>query len=347
MNFQRLKKTSSDMAAFYEEVGQYFTENTEHSQSLFRVIVMSVFSLFFLIFEPEHLKLLVTYCLISLFWFLWTTVRPEIEIRKYMGMVLDCTMVANTLYLLGPEHVPPYLIYFWIILGNGYRFGSKFSKFGILATVVTFWSAVFLSPLWANEMIEALEMTIILIVISLFSTRIIFNLEKQIKEARHFEMASLTDPLTSLHNRAFVDSWLNNMVEDKQHAGVLFIDLDNFKEYNDTHGHEVGDQVLVNVSRNISNSLRTTDIVCRFAGDEFVVLVDSDDEEVVNDVASRIKGILNQTMTTRCGIELTITGSVGVSMLGVHSKTVEGILKKSDDAMYKAKRAGRNQVVWA
>ncbi len=161
------------------------------------------------------------------------------------------------------------------------------------------------------------------------------------------------DPLTDLPNRRLLQDRLEHALASAtrgQHLGaLLLIDLDNFKAINDTWGHDKGDLLLKQVAERLKSCLREIDTVARLGGDEFVVLIDEAGDKDVTAMA-RVR-MLAEKLLTRLGQPYDVAGlehrsgsSIGVSLFGAHTGTVEEILKRSDVAMYQAKAAGRNTV---
>jgi two-component system, cell cycle response regulator len=163
------------------------------------------------------------------------------------------------------------------------------------------------------------------------------------------EMA-ITDPLTGLHNRRYMESHLGSLLEQavsrKKPLTVLVLDIDYFKAINDTHGHDAGDDVLREFSVRIKKSIRGIDLACRYGGEEFVVIMPETDLTVATMVAERLRRrIATEPFPIQDGsrsIEVTI--SIGISALG-RDDTAANILKRADTALYRAKRDGRNRVV--
>jgi len=159
------------------------------------------------------------------------------------------------------------------------------------------------------------------------------------------------DPLTELPNRRLLQDRLEHALTAtgrSHHQGaLLLIDLDNFKALNDTLGHDKGDLLLQQVARRLTASVRDCDTVARLGGDEFVVLVDDlgpdQDDAVANAtaVAQKIVALLSQPYDI-AGREHRSSTSVGVSLFGAHTGTLDETLKRSDVALYQAKAAGRN-----
>lgn len=163
------------------------------------------------------------------------------------------------------------------------------------------------------------------------------------KEKKKLEVLSITDGLTEIFNRRFITNYLeeeiNEAREKNKKLTAVLIDIDNFKNFNDTYGHPFGDYVLKKVSKTIANSLRETDMVGRYGGEEFlIVLPDSDLEEGYN-IAERIRRNICQLQWPN-SIQVTISG--GVAELS-NDQLLE-LLKKTDELLYKAKRDGKNRI---
>jgi len=161
------------------------------------------------------------------------------------------------------------------------------------------------------------------------------------------EMA-VTDPLTGLYNRRYMASHLGTLLAQSpsQHGtAVLMLDLDHFKLVNDTHGHQVGDEVLREIGGRIVRNIRGIDMACRYGGEEFVVLMPDTSLEAARVVADRLHRAIRETpvkVTAPVG-ELSITCSLGLAgSLGAESP--EALLKRADDALYAAKNSGRDRV---
>jgi two-component system cell cycle response regulator len=164
------------------------------------------------------------------------------------------------------------------------------------------------------------------------------------------EMA-VTDPLTGLYNRRFMEGQMGPLVENavnrSKHISVLALDVDFFKAVNDNHGHDVGDRVLQEVAARLRNNVRNVDLVCRVGGEEFLIILPDTDGKVAMQVAERIrKAIASKPFNagSRSG-PLTITLSIGIASIESTSDTMNDILKRADQALYRAKREGRNRVI--
>jgi diguanylate cyclase (GGDEF)-like protein len=160
---------------------------------------------------------------------------------------------------------------------------------------------------------------------------------------------ALHDPLTGLPNRALIldriDRTMARAQRDSIALAVLFLDLDNFKDINDTLGHDAGDQLLVGVGMRLSNMLRSADTVGRLGGDEFVILAEGDSlAPGAETVAERILDALKAPFEIRASdVPLTVTASIGVAE-GTRARP-EDLLRDADIAMYRAKSAGKQCAV--
>ena len=164
--------------------------------------------------------------------------------------------------------------------------------------------------------------------------------------ARRFEILALTDPLTSLANRrAFMEQLTMVFAASRRGASpfaVLFLDLDDFKDVNDTLGHAIGDALLRQVVERLKKTIRPTDLVARFGGDEFAILqADASDPMAAATLAARVGTGLAAPFTIE-GHEVRITASIGISPYSADLAGVEAMMMQADLALYRAKDDGRN-----
>ncbi|MCU7806305.1 MAG: EAL domain-containing protein [Candidatus Thiodiazotropha sp. (ex Semelilucina semeliformis)] len=163
----------------------------------------------------------------------------------------------------------------------------------------------------------------------------------------------LFDDLTNLPNRILLRTKLESLItlsqRRKTYGALLFMDLDNFKNINDSMGHLTGDILLCRVAERLTNSLRSEDVVSRLGGDEFVVVLPMLDEDqnqasvTARDVAEKLRQALNQPVLLD-GHEYVITPSIGVVLLPSEGTNADDLLRQADTAMYRAKASGRNTI---
>jgi Amt family ammonium transporter len=153
------------------------------------------------------------------------------------------------------------------------------------------------------------------------------------------------DELTGAVNRVLLIDRIGHALDRTRRRGtlaVLYLDLDRFKSINDTLGHQVGDELLVAVARRISATLRSSDTLGRFGGDEFVVLCEDIEPEAVMAVAERIVTVVAKPLQVAT-TTLHVTASIGIAVSGSEPTAVDALIKSADAAMYAAKRQGGNR----
>ena len=163
---------------------------------------------------------------------------------------------------------------------------------------------------------------------------------------------SIKDPLTGLYNRRYLEEMMERETRRAVRAvhglGVIMLDLDHFKKFNDTYGHDAGDTVLRETASLLVKSVRAEDIVCRFGGEEFVVILPMADLKATQARAERIRCKLRETAVLHQGQSVgMVTVSVGVAALPGHGTNSKALLETADAALYRAKREGRDRVVVA
>lgn len=160
---------------------------------------------------------------------------------------------------------------------------------------------------------------------------------------------ALRDPLTHLYNRRFVDDWLGQEADRADRSGdplgVLMIDIDNFKALNDTHGHNAGDQLLTAIAGTLRHTVRTGDVVCRYGGEEFLVLCPGAGLDTAAARAEQLREAIAQIRVEHAGTVLpAVTVSIGVAVYPINGAHPLAVINAADAALYAAKRRGRNCV---
>ena len=168
-----------------------------------------------------------------------------------------------------------------------------------------------------------------------------------LEEIQTLKQSALIDPLTRVGNRRQAEMALQRRFEERRRYrmpfGLLFLDIDHFKGFNDTYGHPVGDQVLEMVARTVSNALRGVDMVARWGGEEFVVMLPNVDARALAAVGERIRRFVSRSWLTVDGKPVGVTVSVGGALAG-DGDTGQSLVARADKAMYASKTAGRNRV---
>ncbi|MET0545589.1 MAG: PleD family two-component system response regulator [Caulobacterales bacterium] len=162
---------------------------------------------------------------------------------------------------------------------------------------------------------------------------------------------AVIDQLTGLYNRRYMMSQLRPLFArasaGAEDLSALLIDLDHFKQVNDTYGHDVGDDALREIAKRITACFRPLDIVCRFGGEEFFVVMPGTKRADAAAIAERLRRHVALTpVRIREGLDaLNLTLSIGVASVAGHGDSVEALIKRADEAVYAAKSAGRNRVI--
>lgn len=165
---------------------------------------------------------------------------------------------------------------------------------------------------------------------------------------RELRQVAMTDPLTGIGNRKYLEGRLSAAIAEYHHgangAGILFMDVDHFKQFNDTYGHTVGDEVLRMAAKTLRYVLRATDTVGRWGGEEFVaILYGLPDVEALRISAEKVRALVEHSRLDLQEQSLTLTISIGGTLLRAED-TPQTILQRADQLMYQSKRAGRNRV---
>ncbi len=156
------------------------------------------------------------------------------------------------------------------------------------------------------------------------------------------EMA-ITDPLTGLHNRRYMESHLTTLADQAslraKPLALMMLDIDYFKSINDRYGHDAGDDVLREFAVRIRKSIRGIDLACRYGGEEFVIVMPETDLHVAGMVAERLRrSIANEPFAIEKGAKrIEVTISIGISTLETKGEAIADVLKRADQALYRAK----------
>jgi diguanylate cyclase (GGDEF)-like protein len=226
---------------------------------------------------------------------------------------------------------------------------SHIAIVGIFCSIVTFlilntlskernvWMYALIS-LIAGALIFTSSATVILHTLYTKTNRALTKLKEQ----------SSLDRLTELYNRSYLEPFLEGEVDaakrENQQVSVMMVDMDHFKEINDTYGHVIGDTVLAIFAQVVLRCLRKTDIIARYGGDEFIVVLPNTDTETASSVADRIRKEVSETYIPPVDnvVISSIQCSIGISNYPVLCDSKNMLIKTSDLALYMAKRSGRN-----
>lgn len=167
--------------------------------------------------------------------------------------------------------------------------------------------------------------------------------------AEKMRVQTITDPLTNcLNRRGFYDAaqqQISQLISKKQHVCLIYWDIDNFKTINDSYGHLAGDVVLQSITQQVFDNIKSSDLIGRLGGEEFVILLGRAEKQEAKDVANRLREIIAATPVVTEKADITVTASFGVTQITSENVKIETAIDTADKALYTAKRSGRNQVI--
>jgi diguanylate cyclase (GGDEF)-like protein len=280
-----------------------------------------------------------------------TAINNTTPISYLVSNVLDSLMYDDKHII----HVNPlipisFVIVFAFILGiltRNISSGLSISIIIILALLsyIAFSSFLFQKFLfWVDIVLPVIIMA--LMFVAIYTQR---YKQTQLKLEHTYKLASL-DGLTGLYNHRYfqekIRSELNVATRKEDSLSLLLIDIDYFKNLNDTYGHRTGDAVLIQVGQTLIDSVRSSDIVARYGGEEFCVILDKTDTEEALRIAQKICKSIDKTDFYFDGSDrkIHLTISIGVANYPQHAKTVEDLVEAADKSLYRAKNSGRNKV---
>jgi len=216
--------------------------------------------------------------------------------------------------------------------------GSRLMLFAVVGMMISILKEIFIGGLVSWVPFASLNF---IICFSLITFQRFINV---IKKNEVLETRIILDPLTELYNRTYLmeldKKYFSQM--DNHNKYMMFLDLDHFKDINDNFGHKIGDFILQETGRRLKNILCDTSIICRYGGDEFIIIVDSEAYSDAVNVAEKIIETIGQPYE-KDGISYKIGVSIGIAESNISITNIEVLIKYSDEAMYIAKKKGGNQ----
>jgi diguanylate cyclase (GGDEF)-like protein len=251
-----------------------------------------------------------------------------------------------------------YLIAYARILALPFGMPVTISSIGLLMAIPIAMKIAGLAPglpstqLFVPTMFFAmLPMALMMFLLELNLTR---NLHNTHEQRRKLEDLAIQDPLTGLHNRRYFMLSASEHLRLATRRGnsfcVLMVDLDHFKQINDTFGHATGDQVIRLTSDVLRQELRASDVLARFGGEEFIACLPDTDQESALVAAERIRLNLERSNLPDAqgqDAALKVTASIGIAAARGSSESLEVLIERADQALYEAKHGGRNRVICA
>ena len=162
------------------------------------------------------------------------------------------------------------------------------------------------------------------------------------------KLLASTDSMTKLYNRRYFTKTSKHILDlakrENQDISLIMLDIDKFKTINDTYGHDVGDEVIISLANELISTQRSSDVVCRFGGEEFVILLPNTPIEGAVHTAENIRKNIENIILEINNKQISFTVSIGVSSIKQDETNIEKALKRADEALYSAKENGRNKV---
>jgi len=176
------------------------------------------------------------------------------------------------------------------------------------------------------------------------------DVDKEVKYREELKLLASTDSMTKLLNRRFFTEMADTIMElarrEELDVSLLMLDIDKFKNVNDTYGHQVGDEVIVILAQTLKNMTRMSDLLCRWGGEEFIVLLPKTSREGALIIAQKIRQAVESLCIPVDAELLKFTVSIGVSQINfLNHESLESTIQRADKALYRAKESGRNRVV--
>ncbi|SFV66695.1 diguanylate cyclase/phosphodiesterase (GGDEF & EAL domains) with PAS/PAC sensor(s) [hydrothermal vent metagenome] len=338
-----------------------YIQEKKHALSHFLVILSFTVGMFlFLNFSnvkmnPEYFFLKFLFVGASLFALIYYTLiisfsRALLHLRKFILISVDLAVLTLSIIILADNGIFLFPFYVLIVMESGVSFGFLYFYFTVFLAIVSWVLLLFYSPYWLAH-----DNIIITFIIMTFLIPLVYL--KQMRKM-HEEQASLHeslistnhdanfDSLTGLANRKQYEQYMKKLLDKKGFFALLFIDLNKFKAINDTHGHDAGDEVLIEVARRLNKSLDEEDMLARLGGDEFVILTTRKKAFLSKFLHKIEENTIGRHQVRQASVLIEL--SIGVSVYPDDSKSETFLRKYADEAMYVAKkREGEYHIFYA
>ena len=263
--------------------------------------------------------------------------RLDVRWRWHATMWVDL-LAASFAVLADPAVISPgFLVYLMVILGNGMRYGLRLFAEAVIGSLVC---ALLVIGLRLFDYLDAVSVSAVFfllffVIFVLYSYSLTANIEKGRKQ---LETERDRDQLTGLLNRRALHEraglLLRGSGSGREPLAVLFADLDRFKAVNDNHGHHVGDRVLAEIGRLIAGSVRITDLVARYGGDEFLLVLQDTNLAEAGVLAERLQQTLAEWSRHH---DVDLSFSIGLGQFPDHGADLKTVIERVDQAMYQSK----------
>lgn len=282
-------------------------------------------------------KFIGAYTFYVLFQYLWIKRFPHgfANERIMLAMLSDILASTYAFYLSGPISALFAALFIWYIIGYGIRFGAKYAAVASVVTIISWLVLLLYSPFWSNIPLISVGWLIAFFIVPAYYFILVKRLHTAL--AKSERMANY-DHLTGLLSRSHFDNTITDQFDKEQNLAIFLLDLDGFKAVNDLYGHKVGDELLVTVSRTLEQCSPENAKVGRLGGDEFIIALNSSENE---ECAILARNILSQ-LRKKASIYGSISASIGICFCPQDADNLSRAKSLADSAMYRAKRLGKN-----
>jgi diguanylate cyclase (GGDEF)-like protein len=353
--------------AMRAQFSKFLHDDVELEQAFIRCVLVLLVTLYLWTYpqagplfpgSPRLVSLI--YLIISIPVFIWIITRPgQHHPRRITFTVLDQAMIAYAASF-GEHTMPLIAISYWIIIGSGFRYGRGYLYLSAGTGMLGIFYNMAFSPHWAEYFFVGWSYLLSILIVTLYIKALLARVtETNLKlndSLKHLSNLAHFDYLTGLPNRlALVERLKQSVAMTKRlrtNLSLIYFDLDGFKAVNDSLGHNIGDALLKEVAQRIKERIRSTDMLARIGGDEFVIVrecthLQQDSMLFALTILDTIRGIKIEGLhkVTDNQIRLSISASIGISTyspdISSNAPTVEEFIQRADDAMYLAKHAGK------
>jgi diguanylate cyclase (GGDEF)-like protein len=322
-------------------------KDPEKEQAVLRISLGSVVLLAYLFASSFYrsasiyatLAAVTAYVAFGVLTYVAVTVAPGRSlVRLTVATIFDQALLTAALAVGGVPALPLMWVMFWFLVGAGCRYGQRILALSCGVALVGLMGLMHWQPWWRANIPAGLGVALSFVATSIYLAVLVHRLERQ----------ASTDPLTGLYNRVRLEQAIGRTlftrVGENERTAMLLVDLDGFKEVNDSFGHAVGDELLCSFAEALVRRMRRGDTLARLGGDEFVVLARHVyDKKDALTIADSIHAIL-ANMRTVGGYPVTVSCSIGVCLLteGTGSRSLDArtLMRAVDSAMYRAKSRG-------
>ncbi len=267
------------------------------------------------------------------------------ESRKICGIFLDMAGITAGMLISGEHGAMAFGAYLFVIVGNGGRYGYKLMRLAAGCAVSGFLLVVSTVPYWRAQINLSIGLLITLIIVPVYYD---LHLRRLVDVQKLLADYSIKDALTNIFNRRYFDQQLQQSFDrarrfTDEHFALVMLDLDHFKQINDTYGHDVGDKVLVEAAQRLQNLVRRNDVFARYGGEEFVILLARTSLNEARPLAERLRQCISEKPFVYGEISIDVTVSLGLADYQAKDP-VSHLVKRVDNALYRAKINGRDRV---